>query len=455
MAERTVLVVDDDAAMAEMVSRSLGRKGYACLWRVSAQEALEVARAAPPDVVVTDLRMAGLDGLALCAQLARELPEVPVVVLTAFGSLETAVGAIRAGAYDFLTKPIDLDALGLVVDRAAEHRALRAEVHRLRDALDETRQFDELVGGSPVMQRLYTLLGQIAVTDASVLITGETGTGKEVVARALHRRGSRPEGPFVAINCAAMPSALLESELFGHTRGAFTDAQRDRTGLFTRADGGTLLLDEIGEMPLDMQVKLLRALQERKVRPVGADREVPFDARIVAATNRDLETLIADGRFREDLFFRLDVIRVELPPLRARGSDVLLLAQAFLARDAARANKSIKGLSPEAAAQLLAYPWPGNVRELQNCIERAVAMTSTELLVVGDLPERVRDHVVSHVVVAADDPSALVPMDEVERRYITRVLVAVGGNKTQAARILGFDRKTLYNKLERYHLDEE
>lgn len=455
MAERTVLVVDDDAAMAEMVSRSLGRKGYACLWRVSAQEALEVARAAPPDVVVTDLRMAGLDGLALCAQLARELPEVPVVVLTAFGSLETAVGAIRAGAYDFLTKPIDLDALGLVVDRAAEHRALRAEVHRLRDALDETRQFDELVGGSPVMQRLYTLLGQIAVTDASVLITGETGTGKEVVARALHRRGSRPEGPFVAINCAAMPSALLESELFGHTRGAFTDAQRDRTGLFTRADGGTLLLDEIGEMPLDMQVKLLRALQERKVRPVGADREVPFDARIVAATNRDLETLIADGRFREDLFFRLDVIRVELPPLRARGSDVLLLAQAFLVRDAARANKSIKGLSPEAAAQLLAYPWPGNVRELQNCIERAVAMTSTELLVVGDLPERVRDHVVSHVVVAADDPSALVPMDEVERRYITRVLVAVGGNKTQAARILGFDRKTLYNKLERYHLDEE
>jgi two-component system response regulator HydG len=283
-----------------------------------------------------------------------------------------------------------------------------------------------------------------------VLITGETGTGKEVVARALHRRGRRRERPFVAVNCAAMPEPLLESELFGHARGAFTDARTARTGLFVQAHGGTLFLDEIADLPLGLQPKLLRALQERTVRPVGADAVVPFDVRLVTATNRDLESAVEERRFREDLYFRINVIHIELPPLRARGSDVLLLAQHYVDHYAARSGKRVTGLSPAAAERLLTYAWPGNVRELQNCVERAVALTQYERIAVDDLPEKIRSYRRSHVLVASDDPSELVPMEEVERRYVLRVIEAVGGNKTLAARILGFDRKTLYRKLERY-----
>jgi DNA-binding NtrC family response regulator len=270
-----------------------------------------------------------------------------------------------------------------------------------------------------------------------------------LVARALHRLGSRSAGPFVAINCAAMPEPLLESELFGHARGAFTDARSDRTGLFVQASSGTLFLDEIGDMPLGMQAKLLRALQERKVRPVGGNREIPFDARIVTATNRDLDTAVAEQRFREDLYFRINVIQIAVPPLRARGNDVLLLAQSFVEHFAGRAGKKVTGIGTGAAQRLMSYSWPGNVRELQNAIERAVAVTSFAEITVDDLPERIRDYHVSHVVVAGEDPSELCTMEEVERRYIARVMQAVGDNKTLAAKILGFDRKTLYNKLER------
>jgi DNA-binding NtrC family response regulator len=297
---------------------------------------------------------------------------------------------------------------------------------------------------------VYDLVARIADTDVSVLITGESGTGKEVIARALHQGGRRASGPFVAVNCSAMPEALLESELFGHTRGAFTDAREARTGLFVQAKGGTLLLDEIGEMPLALQPKLLRALQERKVRPVGANVEIPFDARIVAATNRDLEEAIEAKRFREDLFFRLNVIQLALPPLRSRQADVLPLAQHFLTTFARRAHRDMTGIAPAAAEKLVAYSWPGNVRELQNCLERAVTLARFEQIVVDDLPEKVRDHRASHVLVTSDDPAELVPMEEVERRYILRVLEAVGGNKTAAARILGIERKTLYRKLERW-----
>ena len=300
------------------------------------------------------------------------------------------------------------------------------------------------------MKAVYELLERVAESDASVLITGESGTGKEMVARALHRRGRRNAGPFVAVNCAAMPEALLESELFGHVKGAFTDARTARTGLFVKASGGTLFLDEIGELPLPLQPKLLRALQERAVRPVGSDDEVPFQVRLVAATNRDLETAVEERRFREDLFFRINVIHVEMPPLRARGSDVLLLAQHFLVKDAALAGKPVTGISAAAAEKLLAYSWPGNVRELQNCIERAIALTQFHEIAVDDLPERVRAYRGSQIVISADDLGELVPMEEVERRYVLRVLEAVGGSRTRAAKVLGFDRKTLYRKLERY-----
>jgi two-component system response regulator HydG len=449
MMKGAVLIVDDDAPMCEMLAKGLARQGFACQFRTAADEALALMESEPFDVVVTDLNMRTMSGLELCARVMANRPDLPVVVVTAFGSLETAVGAIRAGAYDFVTKPVELDALGLTLARAVERRALREEVRRLRHALADTRRFDEMIGDSAAVKHLHGLLARVVESDASVLVTGESGTGKELVARGLHRLGARKEGPFVAINCAAMPEALLESELFGHARGAFTDARSDRAGLFVQASGGTLFLDEVGDMPLGMQAKLLRALQERTVRPLGGDREIPFDVRIIAATNRDLGSAVAEQRFREDLYFRINVIEIPVPPLRARGNDVLLLAQSFVERFAQRASKQVAGIGAGAAERLLSYSWPGNVRELQNAIERAVTVTPFSEITVDDLPERIRDYRSSHVLVAAEDPSELCPMEEVERRYIERVMQAVAGNKTLAAKVLGFDRKTLYNKLDR------
>jgi two-component system response regulator HydG len=376
------------------------------------------------------------------------------VVVTAFGSLETAIAAIRAGAYDFLTKPLALEVLEVALERAIQHRRLQDEVRRLRREVEVSERYEELLGSSPVMTRLFRTLERVAVSDAAVLIRGETGTGKELVARAIHRRGRRREGPLVALNCAAIPETLLESELFGHARGAFTGAAERREGLLLTAHRGTLFLDEVGDMPLATQAKLLRVLQERRVRPVGSDQERAADVRVLAATHRDLEAALEEGRFRQDLYFRLNVIGVELPALRERGNDVLLLAQHFLARAAARAGKQVLGLTPHAAERLLAWTWPGNVRELENCIERAVALTQHERLLVDDLPERVRLHRPTQVVIAAEDPTTLLPMEEVERRYVLEVLRAVQGHRTRAARILGFDRKTLYRKLERWGVSD-
>jgi len=298
------------------------------------------------------------------------------------------------------------------------------------------------------------LVDRVADAEVSVLVTGESGTGKELVARAVHARSRRAKGPFVAVNCAAVPETLLESELFGHVRGAFTDARESRQGLFQQASGGTLFLDEIGDMPMPLQPKLLRVLQERTVRPVGGSHEVDVDVRIVAATNRDLDEAIEDHRFREDLFFRINVVQLAIPPLRARAADVLQLAQHFTARYSARSGKPVLGISAAAAERMVTYPWPGNVRELQNCIERAVALTRYDHVAVDDLPEKVRDYRSSHVLIAGDDPTELVPMEEVERRYIRRVMDAVQGNKTAAARVLGYDRKRLYRKLGKLGLED-
>jgi DNA-binding NtrC family response regulator len=370
--------------------------------------------------------------------------------MTAFGSLETAIAAIRAGAYDFVTKPIELELLAVILHRAIERRQLQEQIRLLRETLDRTSRFEELLGESPAMQKLYDQLSQIAQSEVPVLITGESGTGKELVARALHRRGPRRDKPFLAVNCAALPDTLLESELFGHVKGAFTDARSDRKGLFIQADGGTLLLDEIGEMPLSMQPKLLRALEEGKVRPGGSDKETAFDVRILAATNRDLETAVEERRFREDLFFRINVIQIELPPLRGRGADALLLAQHFIELCAGRAKKDVRAMAAPVAEKLLAYSWPGNVRELRNVIERAVALTKFDTLTVEDLPEKIRDYRRSQVLLGGEDPAELAPMEDVERRYILHVLECVRANRTLAARTLGFDRKTLYRKLRQY-----
>jgi two-component system, NtrC family, response regulator AtoC len=454
--KRRILVVDDDAAMCGMLAAHLGRRGYEVTTREVAADAFELLRSSDFDAVVTDLQMRGMDGLELCERVVADRADIPVVVITAFGSLELAIAAIRAGAYDFVPKPFEIEQLCIALERAIQHRVLRAEVVRLREeAAAGPRPLDDIIGDSPAMRRVFELVRRVGESDATVLITGESGTGKELVARAVHRRSRRPDGPFVPINCAAVPEALLEAELFGHLKGAFTDARGSRPGLFLQATGGTLFLDEIGEIPLTLQPKLLRALQERRVRPVGADAEVSFDARIVAATNRDLEGAVADGRFREDLFYRINVIHIELPPLRARGADVLQLAQHLCAHFAAQSGKAIRGLSPAAAQRIASYAWPGNVRELQNCIERAVALAQYEEIVIEDLPDKIRTYRSSHVVVASDDPSELVSMEELERRYIVRVLEAVGGNKSMAARILGFDRTTLYRKMERYGLPRD
>jgi two-component system response regulator HydG len=449
-----ILVADDDRSMCELLQAGLARRGFEVSWRTDATTALAAISEGDFDVIVTDLNMPEVNGLELCERVTANRPDVPVVVITAFGSLDTAVAAIRAGAYDFITKPFEMDGLRLTLDRAVQHHRLRDEVKRLRQAVTESRGFGEILANSPLMRRVLDLVNRAAESDATALITGESGTGKELVARALHQHSRRHDGPFVAVSCAAMPEALLESELFGHVRGAFTDARTPRTGLLLQANGGTLLLDEIGDMPLGLQPKLLRAIEDRRLRPLGENTERPFDVRLVCATNRDLEADIEENRFRADLFYRINVIHVELPPLRERDGDVLPLAQHFVQHFSRAAAKPVTGVSTAAAERLLAYAWPGNVRELRNCIERAVALTRFEEIAVEDLPEKVQNYRQSRVVVDLDDTAHLASMEEVERRYILRVLEAAGGQRTKAAQILGLDRKTLYRKLERWGVSE-
>jgi len=446
-----VLLVDDDATLCETLEIDLVHRGYGVETCLSASHALEAMERADFDVVVTDLQMRQVDGIELCRRIVEKRGDVPVVVLTAFGSFETAVAAMRAGAYDFLSKPIDLESLSFAVARAATHRQLRGELRRLQREVSGTMP-EGMVAASSAMKAVLDLVDRVAPSETTVLVTGESGSGKEVVARAIHAASRRRNGPFVAINCAAMPETLLESELFGHVRGAFTDARTNEPGLFVAASGGTLFLDEIGDMPLAVQPKILRVLQERRVRPVGGTAERAVDVRVIAATNRDLETAIEEGRFREDLYYRINVVSVGLPPLRARASDVLPLAMRFLTEAARRSEKRVTGIAPAAAERLMSYSWPGNVRELANTMEHAVALARMEQITPDDLPERVRDFQSTHVVVAGDDPSELVPLEEVERRYIERVLEAVAGNKSAAARVLGIDRKRLYRMLERLGL---
>jgi two-component system response regulator HydG len=446
---RRILVIDDDSSMCDVLAAELGAREFEVTSATSSRDALALFETRDFDLVLADVNLAGTSGVDLCKQIVGRREDMPVIVITAHANTETAIAAIRAGAYDFVTKPFDMDELALAIERALRHRALKEEVTRLRKAVDETTRFDTMLGTSPAMLKMCDLVARVADTETTVLVTGESGTGKELVARALHAKSARSEGPFVAINCAAMPEPLLESELFGHVKGAFTDARNSRPGLFIKASKGTLFLDEIGEMPAGMQAKLLRALQERTVRPVGGDQEQPFDARIIAATNRDLETEVEERRFREDLFYRINVVRVHVPSLRARGSDILLLAQHFVEHYATQSRRPVVGMTSATADRLLSYTWPGNVRELQNCIERAVALAQFDQIGVDDLPEKVRDHKTSRINVDSNDPADLLPMEEIERRYIVRVLEAVGGNKTLAAQVLGFDRRTLYRKLER------
>lgn len=447
-----ILIVDDDRSMCEMLEADLTRRGFDIQWKTSAEEAFPLFMSEHFDAVLTDINLPEMGGIALCERMAANHPEIPVVVITAFGSMDTAVAALRAGAYDFVSKPVDLEALSFTLDRAVRHHALLDKIELLSRAVEEIHKYENLIGDSPAMKRVYDIIKRITELDSSVLITGESGTGKELVARALHNRSHRGGKPFIAVNCSAVPESLLESELFGHVGGAFTDARKSRDGLFVQADGGTLFLDEIGDMPPTLQPKILRAIEQRTVRPVGGDHEISFDVRIIAATNQDLESKVENGQFREDLYYRLNVLQIDLPPLRARENDILLLAGNFLEYFSRETGKEITGISAPAAEKLLAYSWPGNVRELRNCIERAVALTSHNKLVVEDLPEKIQAYRKKGLIINTINPDELMLMDEMEKRYIWHVLQAVSGNKTKAAQVLGFDRKTLYRKLEKYQI---
>jgi two-component system, NtrC family, response regulator AtoC len=444
-----VLIVDDDEDTRTLLFEGLKRRGFAVDMAASGAECLEWVRDHDVDVVVTDVQMPGLTGVQLCQQLRERHPHVLSMVLTGLGTYGTAIEAVRSGAYDYLTKPVKIDILIVALERAFEHLSVAREVHRLRQAADLATPIPTLIGTSPAIRDTSRMIRRVADVDATVLITGESGTGKELVARALHDLSpTRRSEPFVAINCGAVPANLLESELFGHVRGAFTDAKSSRAGLFLQAKRGTILLDEIGEMPLEMQVKLLRVLQQRTVRPVGGDEEVPFDARVITATNRDLETEVDEQRFREDLFYRINVVAIAVPPLRARGGDIVLLAKHLVQKIAGRGGKPAPVIGAEAARKLISYDWPGNVRELENCIERAVALCGAGEIEPSHLPAKVINHQPVRIELSTSEPTQMITLDEMERRYVRQVLASVNGNKTQAARVLGIDRRSLYRRLE-------
>jgi two-component system response regulator HydG len=446
----SILVIDDEQDACDLLAAALDHDGANTVSTTSAQAAFDLVSSGDFDAVLTDLNMTEMDGLNVCERIHAINPHVPVIVVTGLGTLDAAISAMRAGAYDFITKPVDPKLLSLSVSRAVQHKRVQAEVTRLRETVESMQPPAGIIGSSRAMRRVHDVIVRVSGTEAPILIQGETGVGKELIARRTHEMSANKRGPFIAINCAAIPPTLLESELFGHARGAFTDAKAERTGLFVQANHGTLFLDEIGELPLELQPKLLRALQERVVRPVGGHVEVPFDARIVAASNRELEDEVEAKRFREDLFYRINVVRLVVPPLRERDSDVLELAQFFLNRHAQRAGGEPLKISAAVAKKLLDYRWPGNVRELENCMARAVAFARFEELTIDDLPEKVRSYEADRFVVSANDELEVVTLEELERRYVQRVLTLVGGNKSRAAQILGVDRRTLYRKAEKW-----
>ncbi len=445
-----ILIVDDQQSMCEMLFDTLTPSGFEVQWKIKAVLAIELLREKVFDVVLTDLKMPDMSGIEFCQEVNRNHPGLPVVVMTAFGSLEAAVSAIRAGAFDFVTKPLDMDLLEIAIERAIKQSRLQREVRQLKNSLDIDVSFGKLIGKSPAMKVLYKQLSQVAAVDTTVLITGESGSGKELAAHSIHQYSQRRDHPFVAINCAALPESLMESELFGHVAGAFTGADQNHDGLLVRANGGTLFLDEIGEMSPALQPKLLRALEANCVRPVGGSEEIQFDARLVAATNRDLETAVEAGTFREDLFYRINVVPIHLPPLRQRSSDILILAQFFVKMFSQKSEAEMKEITESVAQRLLDYQWPGNVRELRNAMERAVTLSEGTKLSIEDLPDSIRNYQSRTMVIASDKPEELRSLEEVEKRYILHVLDTVDGNRTVASKILGLDRKTLYRKLIRY-----
>ena len=457
MASKTakILIVDDDSGHLTTLRTIIGSWGYPVAAADDGETAVAHIHSEPVDLVLMDVRMAHMGGIQALAAIKDYNPAIPVIIMTAYSSVESAVDALKAGAYDYLIKPLDFEVLKLTIERACEHSGLKAENQRLRAQLSADFDMANIIGKSRPMKALMEMLAMVAPSEATVLVTGESGTGKELIARSLHFNSPRKDHPLVVVNCAAITESLLESELFGHEKGAFTGADRLREGRFMQADRGTLFLDEIGETSPPMQAKLLRVLQEREIQRVGGQETLPVDVRIVAATNRILETEVAQGRFREDLFYRLNVMPLNVPPLRDRQEDIPLLAAHFLSAYARQNRKTARGFTPQAMDILLKYDWPGNVRELENTIERAVILMTAEHVTEKQLPlNMVKNHGQTApfpaVGIHPEHPRAL---GDIEKEAILRTLAATGGNKSETARKLGITRKTLHNKLKRYGVD--
>ena len=450
--KNTILVVDDDPAHRTMLKTLLTGWGYEVAQADDGSGAVEAVHHQPFDLILMDIRMIKVSGLSALAEIKVLNPAIPVIIMTAFASVETAVEALKKGAYDYLTKPFDFDELRLSIDRAVDHSHLREENRLLKESLGAHFDLRNLIGNSPAMTRLLETVAQVAPTEATVLITGASGTGKEMIAGIIHFNSLRKGGPFIKINCAAITETLLEAELFGHEKGAFTGADRRREGKFRQADGGTLFLDEISEMSPTMQVKLLRVLQEREITRVGGSEVVRVDVRIIAATNSDLLREIEAGRFREDLFYRLNVVSIDMPPLRERREDIPLIAQHFLQDYAAKNKKELKGFTPRALDRLIRYDWPGNVRELMNTVERGVVLSRSEYLDESDLTPLFRDRTARDKQEPAPSAIPVQSLEAVERDAILQTLKTAGDNKSEAARRLGITRRTLHKKLKKYGL---
>jgi len=445
-----ILIADDEPSSRQALAELLERWGYDVLQARDGKEALKRAMEHSPDLVITDLVMPNMDGLWLLRSIREELGDVPVVLLTGRGTIDSAVEAIREGAYDFLEKPVNPSRLRVVVDRAAEKMATQKEVAALRHSLRQSGSDGPVLGVSPAMRKVYSLVEKVAPSKTSVVITGPSGTGKEVIARAIHNLSPRRDKPFIAINCSAIPATLMESEIFGHEKGAFTGADQRRLGCFELANGGTLFLDEVGELPVELQAKFLRVIEEEKLRRLGGKSEIAVDVRVICATHRNLKRQIEAGAFREDLYFRLNVFSIELPRLKERREDIPLLAQHFVERFAREAGKRIRGITPEAMKLLEAYSWPGNIRELRNTMERGVILCDGDMIDESHLPPEMGSAPSGNAVIKL---SLGLPLREVEKEYILGSLRRNKGNKSRTAEVLGISEKTLYNKLNRYVSD--
>lgn len=451
--EAHILIVDDDPGHRTVLDTIIKSWGYRVESVSDGTEAIERVKEKPFDLILMDVRMTEMDGIEALKRIKTYNPSIPVLIMTAYSSVESAVDALKSGAYDYLTKPLDFEALRFTIERVREHSGLKAENKALKEKLNQDFDIASIIGKSRPMQELIDMAAMVAPSEATVLITGESGTGKELIAKSIHHNSRRKEHPLVIVNCAALTETLLESELFGHEKGAFTGADRKREGRFKQADKGTLFLDEIGETSPIMQAKLLRVIQEKEIQRVGGEATLQVDVRILAATNRDLHAEVKAGRFREDLYYRLNVVTLQAPPLRDRLDDIPLLAQHFMAIYAEKNRKEIKGFSPVAMDKLLKYAWPGNVRELENAVERAVILAVSDYLTEKDLPLSIAPLDTGKPVVYRSPTDKLRPLEEIEKDAILEALQASRGNKSEAARILGINRKTLHKKLKAYQVE--